>query len=117
MRGKKGIKAKCHPTRIHQAKGLCSTCYKNYRARVVGENKYFLKYRYNIDLAKFKETIVQQDGRCACCSTRAKLVIDHNHMTNKFRALLCTRCNLALFVIETPGFLDQLYKYLSVYGG
>jgi hypothetical protein len=36
----------------------------------------------------------RQNGKCAiCCQTERKLVVDHNHTTNKVRGLLCNACN------------------------
>ena len=49
----------------------------------------------------------KQKGLCAICKERRRLVLDHNHKTNKARGLLCYRCNGIL------GFLEK-YRFAFV---
>jgi len=52
-----------------------------------------------------------QDHKCYCCGTDNKrLVVDHNHSTNKVRKLLCDRCNYIAGAIE-----DEKYKAVLEY--
>lgn len=71
-----------------------------------------LKRLYGITYADAVRTLDSQFGRCAnvACSKEISLetkgargnraVIDHDHKTGKFRALLCSKCNLDLGIIE-----------------
>lgn len=87
-----------------------------------------LKRIYGITYADVLHTFDSQHGRCANhgCSRKISLevkgsnkeraVIDHNHTTGKFRALLCTKCNLSLGIIESNpaifiGLMDYLRKH------
>ncbi|KKN77041.1 hypothetical protein LCGC14_0363800 [marine sediment metagenome] len=55
-----------------------------------------------------------QDGVCAVCKTEPdyELVVDHDHITGKVRALLCRPCNLKVGVLEHPLF-PSLVNYLE----
>lgn len=39
-------------------------------------------------------------GACAICDVRTKLVYDHNHQTGKFRGWICSKCNLAMGLLD-----------------
>lgn len=68
--------------------------------------------QYNITLDEYSKMRVAQRDRCAIChfpasfvgsmgaSGRKSLCIDHNHMTGEVRALLCSRCNTALGLLQ-----------------
>lgn len=62
-----------------------------------------LKYykKYNITEQIYNEMFENQKESCAICDThvsqlKRRLAVDHNHKTNKARALLCDKCNLGL---------------------
>lgn len=63
-----------------------------------------LKARYNLSLADYQELLLQQGGVCAIChrvpNTNKNLVVDHDHITNQIRGLLCNSCNLALGLLK-----------------
>lgn len=56
-----------------------------------------------------------QDGLCAICKNVDKLgrnlAIDHCHRTGRVRALLCTRCNIRVGVLEKFG--KECAEYLA----
>lgn len=87
---------------------------------------------YGITYEEAVQTLANQFGRCANtgCSkeitfdakgnTREKAVIDHCHASGKFRAILCSKCNLDLGMLETdePRFLGLMaYKAKYNYKG
>ena len=81
---------KSQPKEWHQAKG----------------RKYHLKKRYNITPQEYETKLASQDYKCALCGKDAldnkrggkldPLHIDHCHITNKLRDLLCHQCNSGL---------------------
>ena len=77
--------------------------------------------RYNKTLRKLGLPQVKYDhmGICPICEELKKLVIDHNHLTNKLRDRICHRCNMALGFIEKcgPDLLNKLHKYLEKHNG
>ena len=63
----------------------------------------------------------EQDERCAICDKLFKDLsnahVDHNHLTNKVRKLLCLQCNAGIgFFQENVEYLSQAIKYLIIEG-
>lgn len=56
----------------------------------------FFRRKYGITLEQFKKAEKEQDYRCRICGEVAKLVVDHDHETKKYRGLLCNPCNKGL---------------------
>lgn len=57
--------------------------------------------QYNITQEEYYEMFDKQNGCCKICNThqselKSSLHIDHNHLTNKIRGLLCNKCNQGL---------------------
>jgi len=83
-----------------------------------------LKREYGITYSEVVKALDSQFGRCAnrACGEEISLdvplgkgraVIDHNHETGKFRALLCLGCNSLLGSIETKqNLIIGLHEYL-----
>ncbi len=92
--------------------------YPNYEA-----NRW-LKRKYGITLARYRELLEEQNNLCAICrqpetAREAKthriksLSVDHCHATKKVRGLLCFRCNSAIGKIEDNiELLDACRAYL-----
>jgi hypothetical protein len=64
-----------------------------------------LRWTYGLSLETYNEIYDHQQGRCAICQRkphqipsphRRRLVVDHDHETDRVRGLLCHDCNLAL---------------------
>ena len=58
-----------------------------------------LKYEYGITLDQYNEMFRAQEGKCAICQRHQNeltrtLCVDHDHKTNKVRALLCLTCKI-----------------------
>ena len=75
-----------------------------------------LKYEYGITLDQYNEMFKAQEGRCAICQRHQNeltitLCVDHDHKTNKVRALLCLTCNTDVSVVENR--LEEMIKYLN----
>ena len=104
--GTRTLNAICHPDRpMYRSKdGLCVSCYAKHKT-------------YKVD---FLTMYRAQDGNCKLCLehfTEDELDIDHDHVTNKVRGLVCTRCNILLGWAEHPllsAALVYLRKEISV---
>jgi len=83
---------------------------------------YGLKRYYGIDLAKYQEMLLAQNGVCAICfkpetsvvNGKIKpLAVDHCHNSEKIRGLLCARCNQAVGLFgEDINVLSNAIEYL-----
>lgn len=71
----------------------------------------YLKADHGITLADYVVAEVLQDGVCGICRQRnsephspngkpRRLVVDHCHVTNDIRGLLCSRCNRGLGMFQ-----------------
>ncbi len=100
--------------------------YAENRDRVLSEcRRYYyqnhsrVRFRRKLQLAgcseeKYNRMMVDQDGKCAICSRRKPLVIDHCHKTGIVRGLLCTRCNCGIGILEDSAVvLGLALRYLS----
>lgn len=66
---------------------------------------------YKINIAEIEKI---QNNMCAICGEKKKLLADHCHKTNKFRALLCNDCNLGLGrFYDDVNRLKKAIKYLN----
>ena len=76
-----------------------------------------LKINYGISLEEYKEIVNKLESKCQICGkVFKKLVIDHDHMTNKIRGLLCNLCNVGLGAFkDTIESLKMAIKYLRKY--
>ena len=75
-----------------------------------------LKYEYGITLDQYNEMFRAQESKCAICQRHQNeltrtLCVDHDHKTNKVRALLCLTCNTDVSVVENR--LEEMTKYLN----
>jgi hypothetical protein len=52
--------------------------------------------KYGMSAGQFDRMLAEQNYRCAICDQDRKLGVDHCHVSNKIRGLLCIPCNAAL---------------------
>lgn len=95
--------------------------YRNGKGKV-NNRKGLLTRIYNIDQETYDNMILDQQGVCAICKrpeTRDKtkyLSVDHDHLTNKVRGLLCAKCNSALGQFEDNiEVMENAILYLKKY--
>jgi hypothetical protein len=71
--------------------------------------------KYGMGAAQhFAIQLRKQKKKCAVCKKSLKKTsFDHNHKTNKWRGVVCPRCNTGLGFIEAPGFVKQATTYLK----
>lgn len=109
-------------------KYACKECVnQDRRGRYSEDNRrYHLKSKYGITPEQYQELANQQNWRCAICNEtgsqrsggqRAKnserLFVDHDHVTEEVRGLLCHRCNVAVgLMCDDPQRLERAAKYI-----
>jgi len=86
---------------------------------------YGLKRYYGIDLAKYQEMLLAQNGVCGICKKPETsvvngkikpLAVDHCHNSEKIRGLLCARCNQAIGLLnEDVNILSSAIEYLRTH--
>ena len=77
-----------------------------------------LKWHYGIDIDEYSKMLEEQNGRCVCGATEARvnakaLHVDHDHNTGLIRGLLCHRCNRAIGLVDDPENLRALADYIE----
>lgn len=101
------------------------------RHRARGRNAYCLECdalyqmcsRYGITVEQYWEMYQAQGGVCAICLCPERMVlkrtgklrrlcVDHDHMTNEVRALLCGPCNIAIGQLITSENCLRAAEYL-----
>lgn len=63
----------------------------------------YVERQYGLEPGQYDRMLEEQDGRCAICGKypRSKrLSVDHDHNTQRVRALLCQPCNRGLRSFE-----------------
>ncbi len=89
------------PVRYDTKKGqgvvpYCKFCFKEYRRKIRFKHLYGLSWKQLELLEK------ESENKCSICgslggnTTFTRLVLDHNHKTNKVRKFLCQSCNKGL---------------------
>lgn len=67
-----------------------------------------IKRKFGLSSSEYQELYDMQRGRCALCQVEEsklgqRLCLDHNHVTNEPRGLVCRGCNLCLGFHERRG--------------
>lgn len=106
---------------------VCLECakvkHKNWRKQKIVKDPSYLKKRnyqskYKISLQELELLLKKQHNQCAICkqifTEQRKPFLDHNHITNKNRGLLCNECNLVLgWSRENETILLSAIEYLA----
>ena len=75
--------------------------------------------RYNITEEDYDALLSQQGGVCAICGRppEKRLSVDHNHVTDAVRGLLCMPCNRAIGLLgDSVEGLTRAIDYLITHG-
>lgn len=103
--------------------------YKEYKKQYQKEylktdkaKEYRLMFKYGITMKQKTEMFNKQEGKCSICSINMETVykahVDHNHITNKVRGLLCQKCNMGLGIFnDNKEILRNAIKYIEQYDG
>jgi Recombination endonuclease VII len=103
----------------------CKQCMKEYtrqRISLQDNNDKQLWYNYGITRAEYNALSEEQHGLCASCGNEERgmmngkhksLAVDHCHVTDAVRGLLCADCNTALgHLRESPERVEALLVYI-----
>ena len=90
--------------------GWCKACSKDS----------IISKKYNINLKEYNLLLKKQEYKCAICKTITpggpsnEFVVDHCHLTEKVRGLLCNHCNTGLGKLgDTIESLERAINYLK----
>ena len=74
-------------------------------------------YTHHITREQWEDMYEEQNGMCPICHrhmNRKEPHVDHNHITNEVRQLLCPQCNTALgLVYEDLDIIDNMIDYIN----
>jgi hypothetical protein len=103
----------------------CKSCMKKHMKKYYQKNReklldYNRERSYGITSEQFRQKIADQNNACEICCTpfvvNKNPHVDHNHITNAIRGLLCNNCNLLLgHSKESPDILQSAQSYLKRY--
>ena len=84
------------------------------------KRKSALKNNFGITIEQFNEMSKNQDNRCGICNNLFTVGkpfnpnIDHNHVTNKIRGLLCGQCNRSIGLLrDNPVIIKNAIKWIT----
>jgi Recombination endonuclease VII len=105
------------PLKGHNLTGFCGVHTNGYR------RDYMLQRLYGITLEQYDSMMAEQNGVCALCGRPAdpngvraasRLHVDHDHETQRVRALLCNRCNRGLGdFCDDPALMRRAADYIE----
>lgn len=96
----------------------CNPAYGRRFEPAVKNRRHNLTRNYGLSSAEFDQKRLAQQGRCAICRSlpdepHGVLVVDHCHMTDRVRQLLCNNCNTAIGLLrDDPVTAAKLAAYL-----
>lgn len=112
--------ASCHPERAHYVKGQCRECYVRSRESLPALRDRQRLRRYGLTPAAHRSMLAAQNYACAICKEVPlegddALHVDHDHVTNEVRGLLCLQCNVGLGAFrDRRELLSVAIDYLAV---
>jgi hypothetical protein len=96
----------------------CNPAYRRHFEPSEKHRRHNLARNYGLSGVDFDRMRVSQKGRCAICRSlpdepHGVLVVDHDHMTDRVRQLLCNNCNTAVGLLrDNPVTATELVVYL-----
>lgn len=113
----------CFHARLRNSDGLrseCKACTREaehtYRRRKPSQGYLQkLKSKYGLSEDDLLSMLAKQDGKCGICdSDDVRLVVDHSHVTQIVRGMLCHKCNAGLGMFgDSVSILANAIKYLE----
>lgn len=88
---------------------------ENKEAFNMGNWRSYLRRKYGLTPEQLEAMKEAQGHRCLICNQRRKLVVDHDHVTNRVRGLLCNACNCGIgHFCDDADLLRVAITYLTV---
>ena len=91
-------------SRVRRGEKRAATIKKWREANPGYATRSFRKWKYGVTPEQYAAMLVAQHGVCAICENPPKpgktLHVDHDHVTNRVRQLLCNSCNIRVGYIE-----------------
>lgn len=96
---------------------------------ILKARKDYIKHRYGLTVQEYEAIAKSQNYRCAICNIEMVLYnksltnracLDHNHITNKIRGMLCDRCNRGIALLDSDKGITSLQKaidYITQFDG
>lgn len=106
----------CVPCRKARDKAYYEAHKEEYYRR---ERNINLRYEYGMTMDDYDRMMKEQNNRCAICRVHVSKVkqtfcVDHSHVNNKVRGLLCHSCNVALGLLkDNPKVVHRAWLYLE----
>lgn len=101
----------------------CGQGFEREQNRPSGGNPYCLTCRqertYGLSVGQYDLMLLDQQNRCAVCGRHVselnhRLYVDHDHVTDEVRGLLCRWCNsVVAWFEEHPDRIDAVGQYLE----
>ena len=98
----------------------CKKCsYEN--RNILHRKSHYRKVKYNITDTEYDDKLKEQNYSCSICKIQRKdcvkdFAIDHCHVTNNVRGLLCNNCNSGIgFLKDDISILLSAIEYLNKY--
>lgn len=112
-----GICSICGPVKLNYRKSS-----NKFRCSIVEKDHgNTIKRKLCVSNEWFKNKLKEQNNLCEICKKTngdKQLCIDHNHITNDLRGLICNNCNLLIgHCKENIEILKNAIKYLEKYNG
>jgi hypothetical protein len=106
----KGLCVVCGDAPSTEVNLRCANC-KNTKEQT---KRQMLRSHYGITLEQYNALLALQNGNCATCGEYMNDPhVDHDHITNELRGLLCKKCNTALAMVNDKiPLLEKLIDYL-----
>lgn len=100
----------------HDKRPYCKPCRNRYEREhydSIKDRDRQYKKRYGVGLDWYNKQYQLQEGKCAICfSFEEILCIDHEHINNQVRELLCHGCNIIVGRLEHP-LANKALEYIN----
>ena len=112
----------CHPDKKFRARGLCTTCYaREYAQKHPHTTKQRRLEQTARDLGLTQQEVEQLIWVCEICGLSGEwgtLHLDHDHVTGKFRGILCGDCNRGIGCLkDDPNLMRLAALYIEKANG